>query len=99
MTSGKLKWETLVRHIAIDTDNLFFTKHVWQRMQQRQISRQFVYEVLRKGVIRREPEPDLKTGHTQCRMERVVAGQKLGIVIAIENPSATTGIVITAMDL
>ena len=56
-----------------------------------------VFEVLQKGLIKREPEIDMVTGHLKCRMERFVAGRELTIVIAVENGSATKGVVVTAI--
>ena len=56
-----------------------------------------VFEVLQKGLIKREPEIDMVTGHLKCRMERFVAGRELAIVIAVENGSATKGVVVTAI--
>ena len=56
-----------------------------------------VFEVLQKGLIKREPEIDIATGYLKCRMERFVAGRELAIVIAVENASATKGVVVTAI--
>ncbi len=56
-----------------------------------------VFEVLQKGLIKREPEIDMVTGYLKCRMERFVAGRELAIVIAVENGSATKGVVVTAI--
>jgi Domain of unknown function (DUF4258) len=83
--------------MAADSMNVVFTRHAEVRMKERHITRLHVLDVLRHGVIRREPEPDLKTGHIQCRMERLVAGRELGVVLALDGPSATAGIVITAL--
>lgn len=65
-------------------------------MRQRQITRLQVLEVLQRGVIRLEPEPDLKTGLTLCRMERVNTGRNIGVVLALKDASAGAGIVVTA---
>ena len=53
-------------------------------------------EVLRKGRIRRTPEPNLAKGSMECRMERFVAGSQISVVAAIsdEHPNV---IVVTAM--
>jgi Domain of unknown function (DUF4258) len=93
----KNQWETLIRHLAAESGNVFFTRHALARMRQRQITRLQVLEVLQRGVIRREPEPDMKTDHTQCRMERVVTGRSIGVVLALESPDAVSGIVVTAL--
>lgn len=94
---SKHQWETLIRHMAVDSGNVYFTRHALARMRQRHITRLQVMEVLRQGLIRREPEPDLRTGYLQCRMERVIAGRSLAVVFALEGLSAVSGLVITAL--
>jgi hypothetical protein len=93
----KNQWETLIRHLAAESGSVFFTRHALARMRERHITRLQVLEVLQRGVIRREPEPDLKTGYMQCRMERAIAGRNMGVVLALEGPSAVSGIVVTAL--
>ena len=56
-----------------------------------------VFDVLQRGLIKREPEIDMVTGYLKCRMERFVAGRELAIVIAVKNGSATKGVVVTAI--
>ena len=80
----KSQWETLIRHVAIASGGVFFTRYALARMRERQITRLQVLEVLQRGVIRRAPEPDLKTGHTLCRMERAITGRNMGVVLALE---------------
>jgi hypothetical protein len=55
MAYSKLQWETLIRHLALDSSNIIFSKHALIRMKQRHITQQYVLEVLRRGVIKREP--------------------------------------------
>jgi hypothetical protein len=93
----KGQWESLIRHLAEESGNVFFTHHALTRMRERQITRLQVLEVLQRGVIRREPEPDLKTDHTLCRMERSITGQNIGVVLALEDASSSVGIVVTAL--
>ena len=91
------QWETLIRHLATDSGNILWTRHAVIRMRERHITRLHVLDVLQNGAIRREPESDLKTGHIQCRMERVVAGRNLGVVLALDGESASAGLVVTAL--
>lgn len=93
----KSQWETLIRHLAAESGGVFFTRHALTRMRERHITRLQVLEVLQRGMIRREPEPDLKTGHTLCRMERAITGRTIGVVVALDGPSAPSGIVVTAL--
>ncbi len=99
MTYSKLQWETMIRHLAVDSSQIIFTKHVLIRMKQRHITQAYVLEVLQRGVIRREPEQDIKTGDTLCRMERSIEGLQIGVVLALEDASATSGIVVTALKI
>lgn len=66
-------------------------------MKERHITRMLVFDVLQKGLIKREPEIDIATVYLKCRMERFVAVRELAIVIAVENGSATKGVVVTAI--
>jgi hypothetical protein len=68
-------------------------------MKERQITRVLVFDVLQKGLIKRDLEIDMVTGYLKCRMERFVAGRELAIVVAVESDSATKGLVLTAMDV
>ena len=58
-----------------------------------------VFDVLQRGLIKRKPEIDMVTGYLKCRMERFVAGRELAIVVAVENESATKGVVVTAIEV
>ncbi len=96
MPSSKRDWEKLVRQIAKDEENVFFSTHAEARMRQRKITRLIALEVLRKGNINSEPEPDIKTAHTKCTLERFVAGVHIAIVVALENINSTSCLVVTA---
>ena len=96
MAYGKRDWEKLVRKIAHNSSNVHFSKHALQQMKKRHITNAVVIEVLQKGNIGREPEPDMKTGHTICRMERFVAGKPITAAVALEDEKSTDCIVVTA---
>lgn len=67
-------------------------------MRERRITLAMVYDVLRKGVLVREPEPSLRHEALECRMERYVEGRDIGVVVAFEIDA--TGLpVITVMDI
>jgi len=71
-----------IRARAQSTANVLFTRHALGRMRERQITIAMVYEVLRKGVLRREPERDLRHDALECRMELRVEGRDIGAVVA-----------------
>ena len=77
---------------------MIYTDHALQRMKKRLVTRAAALEILRKGVIRREPEPNIRFGTLECRMEYYVAGRNLALVAAVEtiNPAV---VVVTAIDL
>jgi hypothetical protein len=71
----------------------------WSKSQwQRHISRLEAFEILKKGVIRREPEPNLRRGTLECRMEYYVAGCNLALVAAVDAADPSV-IVVTVIDL
>ena len=94
---GKRDWEKLIRTIAADTSQVAWTFHAKQQMRQRHISMAMAIDVLQKGIIRLEPETDIKTGHTICRMERFCAGEKIAVCVALESRQARSCIVVTTM--
>lgn len=59
------------------------TSHALMRMRQRHVTRDIVLEVLRMGRLSRVPEPNLRYGSLECRMERYCAGRQLAVVVAI----------------
>lgn len=93
----KSQWEARIRQLATESTAVYFTRHALARMRERRITRLQVLDVLQRGVIRREPEPDLRTGHIQCRMERAITGRHIGVVLAMVGPNAASGIVVTAL--
>jgi hypothetical protein len=96
-TLSMAQWESLIRAIATDSGRILFTRHAKERMRQRSVTYAQVLEVLQRGVIRREPEPDIKTGHMLCRMERHIAGRSVGAVVALQSVQADSGAVVTVM--
>ncbi|KAF0165406.1 MAG: hypothetical protein FD157_1393 [Rhodocyclaceae bacterium] len=95
---SKAQWQKHIRTLVSVPANVVFTNHALLRMRQRHISRLAAFEILKKGVIRREPEVNLRRGTLECRMDYYVAGRNLALVAAVDagNPSV---IVVTAIDL
>lgn len=52
---SKSQWQKHIRALAGVPANVIFTNHALLRMRQRHISRLGAVEILKKGVIRREP--------------------------------------------
>ena len=101
MPIAKFSISQLERHVrktAADSLSVLFTDHVRGRMRQRAITREMVLEVLRKGVLRRAPEPNAQRGTLECRMERYIAGREIGAVVAVSDDDPHL-IVVTAMIL
>ena len=95
---SKSQWQKHIRTLVTVPANVVFTNHALLRMRQRHISRLAVFEILKKGVIRREPEPNLRRGMLECRMDYYVAGRNLALVAAVDADNPTV-IVVTAIDL
>ena len=95
---SKKQIERQIRERAQNTANVLLTDHARKRMRERRITLAMVYDVLRKGMLVREPEPGLRHEALECRMERYVEGRDIGVVVAFEID--TTGLpVITVMDI
>lgn len=95
---SKSQWQRHIRTQAATAANVIFTNHALLRMRQRHISHMAAFEILKKGVIRREPEANFRRGTLECRLEYYVAGRDLALVAAVDagNPAV---IVVTAIDL
>lgn len=89
--------EAYVHEQAKSSNNIVFTTHALKRMKERAITAQGVVEVLQRGRLKHPAERDIKTGLAVCRVERVVAGQGITVVVALddENPEL---IVVTAIN-
>lgn len=87
-----------IRFIAKSTASVFITVHAKNRMKQRKVTSQEVYECLQLGQIIREPEVNQEKESLECLMERYVSGRQLGIVVALcdEDPDA---IVVTVFEI
>ena len=95
---SKKQIERQIRERALNTANVLLTDHARKRMRERRITLAMVYDVLRKGILVREPEPSLRHEALECRMERYVEGRDIGVVVAFE--IGATGLpVITVMDI
>jgi Domain of unknown function (DUF4258) len=90
--------QTLIRTVSRDSSRVAFTDHALLRMKKRQITRDMALEVLRKGLLIREPEPNLAKGNIECRMEKFMTGRDIGIVVALSDDDPDL-LVITAMEL
>jgi hypothetical protein len=69
--------------MAMDTGKVIITRHARQRMRERKINALMVYECLRLGVLVHEPEPSLRHGSLECRMERYIAGRNCCVVAGL----------------
>ena len=94
----KSQWQRHIRLAVTTAENVIFTDHALLRMRQRQVSRMAAVEILKKGVIRREPEPNLRRGTLECRVEHYIAGRNLALVAAVDAANPTV-VVVTAIDL
>jgi len=87
---------SLVRELAGDSGNIIFSPHASKRMRQRNVTAKMVLECLLRGVIVEGPVPSLK-GTWELAMQRMAAGEKLRVALAIDLPSRI--IIITVYDV
>ncbi len=90
--------ERLIGETARDAERVVFTHHARVRMGQRQITRDMVVEVMRKGHLAREPEPNLRFGTLECRMERYMAGRQIAVILALADNQPGL-LVVTVIDV
>lgn len=72
-----------IRTIAKDSSCVFFTKHVKVRMNQRKITTAEILDCIRNGTISRALEQSQDGQSLECRMERLVAGRNVAVVVAL----------------
>jgi len=99
MALNKAGWERKVRHLARACGSIVWTEHAKQQMRRRAITMAVALDVLRYGSVNREPEPDIRTGHVVCRMERYCAGAPITLVVALDGEHATECLVVTAFTI
>lgn len=63
-----------IRRAALDSINVTITQHASVRMREREITNAMLFDVLRRGTLSREPEPDLRHSGLTCLMEQYIAG-------------------------
>ena len=91
-------FEKQIRNLARESESVRFTFHAQSRMEQRAITVPMVLECLRRGVIRRPPEQNIKTGWYECRIERYAAGKNVAVVAAVVESDPAV-IIVTVIDL
>ena len=78
-----------IRATAARSELIVLMPHAKMRMRLRKVTVNEVFEVLRRGIIHRTPEPNVAKGSLECRMDLYVAGRDCAVVVALtdENPN------------
>lgn len=84
---SKIQLQTHIRRVAMVSINVTVTQHANVRMRERQITNAMLFDVLRHGLMRREPEPDLRNSGIKCQMERYGGGSNIAVVVNVDFPS------------
>jgi hypothetical protein len=87
-----------IRKASARSINVTITQHASVRMRERRITNRMLFDVLRSGVIRREPEPDIRHSGLNCQVERFSAGVNIAVLVNVEMPSEGL-IVVTVYEL
>ena len=90
--------EKHIRASAARSSNDLLTTHAKQRMKARHINDPMVMDVLRSGRLALPPEPDMKHPGLMCRMQRLVAGVNVAVVVYVEHPAPNLTVV-TVIDV
>jgi Domain of unknown function (DUF4258) len=96
LSFSKPKALALVRELAGDSSNIIFSPHASKRMKQRRVTPKMVLQCLLFGVIVEGPVLSLK-GTWELAMQRMAAGERLRVALAIDLPSRL--IIITVYDV
>lgn len=96
LTLSKPKALSLVRELAGDSGNVIFSNHALRRMRQRRVTPKMVLQCLLLGMIVEGPVLGLK-GTWELAIQRMAAGERLRVALAIDLPSRL--IIITVYDV
>ena len=92
---SRAKALSLVRELAKDSGNVVFTDHARKRVRLRQVTPKAVLECLLRVVIVEGPALGIK-GTWELAMERMGAGRRLHVAVAIDLPNRL--IIVTVYD-
>lgn len=90
--------ERHIRECANDSANVVLTTHARQRMKLRHITLPMVIDTLKRGVLGRPPEPDMRHPGLRCWMQGFVAGMDVAVVVYVEHPAPGL-VVVTVIDV
>ena len=72
----------LVHRLAADTDNIRWSTHALERMEERGITDKMAVEVLQKGECKGTPEPGKNPGEWKVKLVRRMKGRReAGVVV------------------
>lgn len=89
-------WERWIRQLSQNSACVKWSFHAKQQMLKRGITMPVALDVLRHGSVHRAPEINIRTGSTECRMERFSVGLRIGVVVALDRERAPSCLVVTA---
>lgn len=95
---SKAQLQRHIRKAALQTINVTITRHARSRMRERHITNAMLFDVLKGGSIKNEPEPDMRHSGIKCQMERYSAGMNIAAIVNVEMPSEGL-IVITVFEI
>jgi len=76
--------QRIVREIAVDTDNIFLTKHACERMEERGFDLKDLFDVLRRGFVDDMPEFNGEKNEWKCKVvKQLNYGRDAGVITAI----------------
>lgn len=88
--------ERIIKERASATENIIFTTHAYDRVDERSIIQADVYRILREGYVDEIPEKDRHGGWTTTIKKRIRGGREAAVVTVIFKESDNL-IVITVM--
>lgn len=84
---SKAQLQRHIRKAALQSINVTITQHASLRMRERHITNAMLFDVLKGGSIKNEPELDMRHSGIKCQMERYSAGMNIAAIVNVEAPS------------
>ncbi len=73
----------LIRFLAEDSSNVYFSDHAMTRMEERGITTLDVISCLRNGLVTERPHTDVH-GNWRCTLQHNISGDRVNVVAAID---------------
>ena len=89
------KAQAIVRALAAQTNNIIWTRHIRDRMEERGIDSTDVMNILKKGTVEDAPTGGSKPGELKVKVTRLTGGREAGVVAVLVSEKTKIKLVTT----